>query len=337
MQISIKACLIELIRLRLRILRIFRLQQWRYARLSLVRCYGLLTLSSIQDSKGVSTRLSRTLPSFENVPIAQSDSAVLLRVANVQNLVFNVLDELAMNPFFSLHQWTPSGDNLYLKKIYSHMAQYGEDVQRRWKVSTTRTLEQLDASMDVSGTVGLIVDLKLVAPLYELLNDDDQADKFKSDLKWVFISAIELSRKAESDKSPVCVDMSPSVSDRAGWQEYSTEKFETKVPDDLVRGLSNVHIRHEPLCVQPKIYRRTRQATTTVPSPAATRGGTEIEVIRRGVALFPETGIFQDGALLWQKIRYAGMEVARSGSGKGKPHSRSTSLSINTSLVGRKS
>lgn len=289
-------------------------------------------LLMIQDSKGTSNRLSRALPSFEGVPIAESDSAVLLRLANVHNHILNVLCELVMNPFFSLHQWPKHGNNSNLNEIYSSMAQYGEDAQRRWKVSTSKTLRQLDATMDVSGTVDRIIDQEIVTPLYVLLKAD-QTDKFKSDLKGVFDSAVELSRKAETDRSPVYLDRSPSVSDRGGWEEYSLEKFETDDADDLVPNTSIVHIRQEPLCVRPKIFRHTGETDTssTSTSLTITTGGAEVETILSGVALFPDTGIFQEGAFLWQKIWYAGMEVARGVGGKGKPQSRSTSISLNAS------
>lgn len=211
--------------------------------------------------------------------------------------------------------------NSILSEIYFCTAQCGEDVQRRWRVSTLKALKQLDAAADVSGMAGQIVDQHIVAPLYELL-DQNQADKFKNDLKGIFVNAIELGRIVESDEMPVYLDRAPSISERDGWREYSTEKYEAEDTDGLSPDSTITRMVREPLCVQPRIFRRSGKAT------ASTSGGDgTTEVIQPGVALFPDTGIFQDGASQWQKIYNAGMEAARSVSGKGKSHSRNTSIS----------
>lgn len=190
------------------------------------------------------------------------------------------------------------------------MAQYGENVQRRWKVSTCKTLEQLDAAEDASGAFGDIIEQEIVTPLYELLNGA-QTDKFKTDLKGVFASALELSRRSESDQSPVCFGPAPSMSEQGGWMEYSPEKYEASDTDDLVLDASIVHIRHEPLYVRPKIFRSPGRATSAFPSLTIKTGREEADMIQAGIVLFPDTGIFQEGASQWQKIWYAGVEVAK--------------------------
>ena len=69
---------------------------------------------------------------------------------------------------------------------------------------------------------------------------DDQTEKFKSDLKDVFASAIELGRSAEGDQS--LVNRTPSVSERGGWKEFLPE-YEANDPVDLGSDDSTLYIR----------------------------------------------------------------------------------------------
>lgn len=188
-------------------------------------------------------------------------------------------------------------------------------------MSTLKALKQLDATADVSGIAGQIVDLHIVTPLYALL-DQDQADRLKYDLEGIFVNAIELGRSAESDELPIYLDRAPSMSERDGWREYSPEKYEAEDTEGWGPDSPITPMVHEPLCVQPRILRRSRKATSST-----SRGDGTTEVIQSGVALFPDTGIFQEAASQWQRIHNAGMEAARRVSVKGKSRSRNPSIS----------
>jgi len=282
-----------------------------------------------QDSKGVSIRLSKQVPSFAYVPIAQSECAIVLRLANVQNHIFNVLCEFAMNPFFSLHHWLEHGKNENISETYANMAQYGgEEVQRRWKVSTLKVLQQLDNPVDTSEIVGKIVDREIVGALYELV-EERQTDQLKYDLKGIFTAAVELGRSVESDEVPMSLERVPSMSERDGWREYSTEKYEADEKDDAGLKASTLSVPREPLCVQPKILRRRSETAEPTPTSTSTSGKGAIEVIQAGVALFPDTGIFQDGAAQWKEIHNAGIQAATNvGARKGSLSRTTTMTSI---------
>jgi hypothetical protein len=184
-------------------------------------------------------------------------------------------------------------------------------------------LDQLDDAVDVGEQVDDLITEKVIACLQPLL-DDSQADQFKDDLKVVFTDAIELGKIAERDQSPVYIDRIPSVSDRDGWKEYLSEEYETSDASDLSATSPTMDSPPEPLFVSPKIFRwaaravataiATTSATATATAAAtttATASRPEVEVIQPGLALFPGTGIFQEGASDWQRISSAAREVAR--------------------------
>ena len=63
-----------------------------------------------------------------------------------------------------------------------------------------------------------------------------------------------------------------------------------------------------------------RVAATAMPAAPATATASrpEVEVIQPGLALFPGTGIFQEGASKWQRISSAAQEVARNINGRAR-------------------
>jgi hypothetical protein len=63
---------------------------------------------------------------------------------------------------------------------------------------------------------------------------------------------------------------------------------------------------------------------------AATASLPEVEVIQPGLALFPGTGIFQEGASDWQWISSAAQEVAMNANGR----ERRQSITMSTTSPG---
>ena len=224
---------------------------------------------------------------------------------------------------FSPYLWVHKKDKMsVLQEIYSGLAAEGEDVQHNWKVSTLKILDQRDEEVDVGMLMDELIDQVVSAT--EPLLDRDQLDPFRDDLKVVFADGMELARTAQQDRFPVCVETTPSVNDRTGWKEYSNEEFD--VVDELPRSpTSDVH--GESLFVSPKIVRRGLRVVPAAKSPTlvtATAGTAELEVLQAGVALFPDTGIFQQGEMEWQTIRGAGKEAAKNIYGKARRSSTTT-------------
>src|SRR5690349_5211792 len=115
---------------------------------NLVFCSSSHT-STLQDPVGTSTRLRRSSPKlFAKIPIADSPCSRVLRVANAQHIIFNVICSTFWQPFFSKYLWKHDGDRdrdrvrSVLAKIYSDLATHGEDVQQNWKVATLKVLDQ---------------------------------------------------------------------------------------------------------------------------------------------------------------------------------------------------
>jgi hypothetical protein len=246
----------------------------------------------------------------------------------VQHIIFRAIFGSVWKPFFSVYLRKQKRDTSTLPEIHQCLSTHGHEVQRHWKISTLKALDQLDAAEDVGDCTEEVIDQKIVAPLQPLL-DNNKVDRFVTDLRTIFRAATELGKMARNDQSPVYLDTSPFVSDRDGWKEYWTE------PDDITDTINQsptsatTHVRLEPLFVSPRIYRHrvmTGQVATATTNIAAGVGEAEVEIIRPGSALFPDTGIFQLGALDWQKIRDAGKEVARNINGPARRPSRSISV-----------
>jgi hypothetical protein len=201
-----------------------------------------------------------------------------------------------------------------LTEIYSRLGADGADFQHNWKVSTLKILDQLDDKEDVRDLIGSLVDANVVVPLMPLL-DDSQMDSFRGDLKELFTEAIALGREAERDQSMVYVETVPSMlKGREGWRECltSTEEYDTRDASDLSAASSASGFLPKPLFVSPKIFRKVKD----IGSEAATAtGSSKVELIQEGVALFPDTGIFNVGASDWQRISGASAEAAKNNGG----------------------
>ncbi|EXJ68604.1 uncharacterized protein A1O5_08398 [Cladophialophora psammophila CBS 110553] len=186
------------------------------------------------------------------------------------------------------------------------MAEAGKDFQHRWKVATLKTLDKLDEPNKSDGRheIGKLVDKQITTPLRYLLND---LQAFLSDLNQIFSQAIELGKAAERDQMNIIIEKTPYVSEQhsGGWKDWLDESYEPdygsdESPSSPTSTLTTASLvfRTEPLLTSPKISRQ-----------AETNG--EIELILPGRAIFPERGIFQEGALEWQKIHNASSEAAR--------------------------
>lgn len=293
---------------------------------------------TLQDPVGTSTRLARKSPIFAKIPIADSGCSEVLRLASVQHVIFNIICGRLWHPFFSKHLWKHKGDRSALQEIYSRLEACGNNVQQNWKVSTLKSLDQLDDGLDTGEQVDELIAEWVVAHLQPLL-DDSRAGQFKDELKVVFTDAIELGKTVERDQSPVHIETAPSLNDPDGWKEYLSDEYEMSDATDLSATSPTMDSPPEPLFVSPKIFRwKTRAAATALAktsAPAAATGATtptttagrpEIELIQQGLALFPSTGIFQEGALEWQRISTAGREAAKNINGKARRPSMSTSM-----------
>ncbi|KAK5194501.1 hypothetical protein LTR92_005743 [Exophiala xenobiotica] len=288
-----------------------------------------LPKNATNDPVKTSERLAKQEDSrFSQVPIADSEYSRVLRLANVQHVIVKAIFGSVWKPFFSVHLRKQKRDNSAFPEIHQCLSTHGDEVQRHWKISTLKALDQLDAAEDVGDCTEEMIDQKIVAPLEPLL-DNNKVDRFVTDLRTIFRAATELGKMARNDQSPVYLDTSPFVSDRDGWKEYWTE------PDEITDTINQsptsptTHVRLEPLFVSPKIYRHrgmTGQTATATTNIAAGVGEAEVEIIRPGSALFPATGIFQLGALDWQKIRDAGKEAAKNINGLTRRQSRSISV-----------
>jgi hypothetical protein len=247
-------------------------------------------------------------------------------LANVKHVIFNIICSSLWQPFFSKYLWKNKRDGPTLEEIYSHLTASGQDVQQNWKVSTLKTLDQLDDAVDVGEQVDNLITQNIIAYLQPLL-EDSRVDQLKDDLQGVFADAIELGKMAERDQSPVYINITPSMSDRDGWKEYLSEDYEASDASDVSATSPTMDPSPEPLFVSPKIF---RWAATSTAAAAATTTATgsrpKVEVIQPGFALFSDTGIFQDGASEWQRIRSAGREMAKSINGRGRRQSMSVSM-----------
>ena len=274
-----------------------------------------------------SDQLIRKSQIFAKIPITDSDCSRVLRLAIVQHTIYFTIRDSFWQPFFSKYLWKHDRDTLTLVDIDSRISSFGEDFKQNWKMSTLKVLDQLDAEVNVGEKLGDTIE-GVCAILGPLLNDD-QVDQFKKDLKVAFIKAIELGKQAERDQSPVLVDLSPSSNHPNGWKEFLPEEYGNT---DMSGTSAPMNIPSKPLLVSPKILRHggvvagTTTATTSATATAtAIARGAEVEVIQPGLALFPRTGIFQDGASECGRIRSAARDAARQITDQSKKHRMSIS------------
>lgn len=299
-------------------------------------CSSSHTLT-LQDPAGTSARLTRKAQVFAKIPIAESDCSQVLRLANAQHVIFNVISGSFWQPFFSKYFLKNKWDRLPFVEIHSRLEAWGEDVQQNWKVSTLRIFDQLDDRVDVGEQVDAIISEKVVACLRPLL-DDSRTDQFMDDLRVIFTDAIELGKMAERDRSPVYIDTTPSVNDPDGWKEYLDEDYEMSDLSELSANSPTMDSPFEPLFVAPRIYRRAARAAprglaTTSTTTTAIPSRPEIDVIQPGLALFPRTGIFLEGSSSWQKISNAGREAAKNINGKARRQSMNTSITSSATTL----
>jgi hypothetical protein len=265
-------------------------------------------------------------PIFEQIPIAVSECSVILRRAIAEHIIIKFICDTLWRPFFSEYLVVSHVSDSVLPTMHAGMAETGREFQRWWKVATLKTLDKLDETDRVNGQheMAKLVDQQIMRPLQYLL-DDPQA--FLSDLNQIFPDAIRLGKAAERDQMKVIIDKNPSVSEQnlGGWIDWPGETYEPDFGSDesptsptststITTTRASLVVRTEPLWISPKIMRQ-----------AEANG--HVELIVQGRAMFPERGIFQEGALQWQKIRNASSEVARGRNGIGRRQSTSTSMS----------
>jgi len=279
--------------------------------------FSSLPEKAIEEPVSTSKKLGQIVPSVQ-IPVANTEYSRVLRLACVQHHIFGTICQTIWRAFFS--RYLEEQNLSTLPRIHEDLRVYGDDVQRHWRVSTLKVLDQLDKQVDVGKFIDVLIDDKIVLA-FRCLLDDNQVNPFKRELKSVFTRAIELDRMARNDQSPVYVDNIPS-SDHEGWKEYWSESDEGNDMDDPVVASPTMKTQSQPLLVSPRFYRRaTRTAGAAV-------GTVELEVIQPGFALFPDTGIFKLGAFEYSRIKGAGSEVARGDSGSlaGRKQSLSTSI-----------
>lgn len=273
----------------------------------------------IQKPADTSEKVCKKHQIFEQVPIAASDCSVMLRRAAAEHIIINFICDALWRPFFSEYLVSSRVNDSVLPTMHSGMAEDGRDFQHWWKVATLKALDKLDETTKTNGQheIGRLVDQQIMSPLRYLL---DGSEAFLSDLQQILSHAIELGKAAERDQMNIIVDKTPYVSEQSsgGWIDWLGESY---VPDDgsdespssptSTFTMTSLAIRTEPLLISPKIS-----------CQAETDG--KIELIVPGKAIFPERGIFQEGALQWLKIRNASSEVARARNGIGRRQSTST-------------
>ncbi|OQU96117.1 hypothetical protein CLAIMM_02248 isoform 1 [Cladophialophora immunda] len=271
-----------------------------------------------EDPAGIHKQLKKKRSTFDVVPITDSPCARVLRLAFVQNIIFNAIRDTVWPPFFSRHLWKNKKDRSLIHEIYLRLSADGEEIQNDWRVSTVKVLDRLDNGVDVGDKIGVAIDLNVIQILEPLLGEKNKVD-FRSELKKIFTTAMELGQESWRDRSPVSFDFSPSVDGGKGWKEFS-EGLDLEDAPNPSLGVCR-ESAFEPLCVSPRLYRKRDTATVT-PDQGE-------ELVHPGVALFPKTGIFQQGLLEWQVLRQAEREYRKAYNGNGKARRASIASTTN--------
>ncbi|OAG37155.1 hypothetical protein AYO21_08690 [Fonsecaea monophora] len=292
-----------------------------FERVHQVVCQHLTDLpnKALQKPADTSDKVCQINPIFKQIPIAESECSVMLRRAAAEHIIIKFICDTFWRPFFSEYLVSSHVNDSVFPTMHSGMAEAGRAFQHRWKVATLKTLDTLDETNIANAQVEIrkLVEQEIIRPL-QILVDDSQA--FLSDLNQIFPLAIDLGKAAERDQMNIIIDKTPYVSeqDSGGWIDWLDESYEPDYgsdespssPTSSITAASLV-VRKDPLLTSPKILRQVE-----------TNG--EMELILPGRAIFPERGIFQEGALQWQKIRNASSEVARAMNGMGRRQSTST-------------
>jgi hypothetical protein len=241
----------------------------------------LFPASDLQNPTATSDRLGKKSATFLRTPILESECSQVLRLANVKHIIFDVICDNLWQPFLSEYLWECLGARRVVTDIYSRLAADGNQVQRNWKVSILRMLDQLDETLDSSPLLDFLTG-EVLEKLRPLL-DDRQVVLCQADLRQLFIKSIKLDKAAERNQPPIQISRNPSLSDMDGWLEFSDGVYETSPPSTPVEPQSALY-------VTPKVYHLATEETLEV-------------VICAGSALFPKTGIFQQGLAEWQRVR----------------------------------
>jgi hypothetical protein len=259
----------------------------------------------LQDLAGTSERLKKKPADILRISLFESDCSQILRLAGVQHIIFDVICNQIWQPFFSEYLWKHNGTRSILEDLHVRLAADGHQVQRNWKVSTLKMLDQLDATADSLQLMEVLTE-EVIETLRPLL-DERLVTQFRTELRQLFTIAVQLGKTAERDRVPIQISREPSLSDTKGWREYSQGRYEAS-DSDLPSPPMESQV---PLYVTPKIY---RPATETTPEL----------LIRAGSALFPHTGIFQENLAEWQQMKNAVREATKSISKSRKLSTSST-------------
>jgi hypothetical protein len=246
-----------------------------------------------QNPTMTSNKLVKKTKVFVQIPILDIPCSRVLRVACVKHIIFNAICDRLWQPFLSeyLLDKSKAMARTVMTEIYTGLKVEGVQVQRNWKVSTLKMLDRLDDSSDLPSSLNLIIG-EVIETLRPLL-EDRQIAQCQEELRQLFTKAVEFGKKAERDQTPVQISRNPSLEDSIGWFEC----FESKTEDsgDIIEPMTPV----EPpsaLYVTPKIYR---------PKTAER----EEQVLCAGLALFPNTGIIQQGWTEWESFKKASREL----------------------------
>jgi hypothetical protein len=259
----------------------------------------------LQDLAGTSERLKKKAADILRTSLLESGCSQIVRLASVQHIIFDVICNQIWQPFFSEYLWKHNGTRSILENLYVRLAADGDQVQRNWKVSTLRMLDQLDATSDSLQLMEVLTEevIEIVRPLL----DERQATQFRTELQQLFTKAVQLGKMAERDRLPIRVSREPSSSDTEGWREHSQGLYEAS-DSDLPSPPMEPQV---PLYVIPRVY---RPATETTPEL----------LIHAGSALFPHTGVFQESLAEWQQMKNAIREATKSISKSRKLSTSST-------------
>jgi hypothetical protein len=259
----------------------------------------------LQDLVGTSERLKKKAAETLRTSLLESDCSQILRLASVQHIIFDVICNQIWQPFFSEYLWKHNGTRSIFQDLYLRLAADGDQVQRNWKVSTLKKLDQLDATSDSSQLMEVLTEevIETVRPLL----DERQATQFRTELRQLFTKAVQLGKTAERDRLPIQISREPSLSDEKGWREYSQDLYEASDSDLRPPPMES----QLPLYVTPRVYRPLTETTPEL-------------LIHAGSALFPHTGIFQESLEEWQQMKNAVREATKSISKSRKLSTSST-------------
>jgi hypothetical protein len=261
----------------------------------------------LQDPISTSKRLKKKAIDTLRTSLLESDCSQTVRLASIQHIIFDAICNKIWQPFFSEYLWKRNSTRSVLEDLHVRLASDGDQVQRYWKVSTLKMLDQLDATSDSSQLMDTLAE-EVVETVRPLL-DEPKADQFRTELRQLFSRAAQLGKMAERDRLPVRFSREPALSDTKGWREHSQGLYEASDPE-----LPSAPMESQvPLCVIPRIY---RPATDTTPEL----------LIHAGSALFPHTGIFQENLAEWQQMKNAIREAT-------KNISKSRKLSTSSTVV----